>query len=96
MIISGYTDGCASILKDFLAEIGSSFNFNYDPSENSASSSFDLVGGITCSSCYAYLGVYIYGVFEYADLGAEMAFEAKLDGGIGVSSSSFITLIEFS
>eukprot|EP01036_Dinobryon_divergens_P033122 gene33122-42839_t len=83
MIVSGYTDGCASILKDFLSEIGSSFNFNYNPSTNSASSSYDLVAGITCSNCYAYLGVYIYGVFEYADYGAEMAFEAKLDGGIG-------------
>jgi len=96
IIISGYTDGCVSILNNFLSEIGSSFNFNYDVSSNSAASSFNLVSGITCSNCYAYLGVYIYAVFEYADVGLEMAFEAKLDGGIGFNIQADLASTSYS
>ena len=70
---------------DFLALIGENFNFNYNPTTMSASSSISLGEGVTCSNCYAYIGVYIYAVLEYWDYYAKMAFEAKLDGGLGVS-----------
>lgn len=74
---------CVSLNKNLLDLIGTNFNYNYDSSTSSASVAYDLGNGVTCSNCYAYMGVYIMAVIEYWDQGY-MGFEAKLDGGIGV------------
>ena len=88
-MFSGDTNGCFSMNYNLEKMLNlNSFNFNYNPNTNSAMNSLNLgVNGITCSNCYSYVGVYIFLIFEYWDTYAEMAFEAKLDGGVGVRTS---------
>lgn len=81
--------------KNLVQYVGANFNFNYNPATQRAVYSYDLGSGISCSNCYAYIGVYIYAVIEYW-WNPEVyyfAFEAKLDGGIGVRNPCSILKI---